>query len=213
AILVQHALSGIFSHDDSARFVDDGSADGNPAALALRIPQAGRGSAHRLDNVHKGLVHMLGLLDLMLGPAPVEAEHRDAPLVYGARIYVAVGVLVGNHLAAPGQSDTGPIPLADMLLQRLPIALMRPAGAVERSDLRHAESAADLDVIASREIFLLLIEQPPGHVDMHAADAVRIMPRQAFQRRNVAAEAVADRIGEVASDLSGGIRYSRRKSR
>src|SRR5439155_19918632 len=145
AILVQHALSGIFSHDDSARFVDDRSAYGNPAALALRIPQSGRGSAHRLDNVHKGLVHMVGLLDLMLGPAPVEAEHRDAPLIDGARIDVAVGVLVGNHLAAPGQPDTGPIPLADMLLQRLPIPLIRPAGAVKRSDLRHAQPAPDPD--------------------------------------------------------------------
>src|SRR5437016_3135975 len=98
AILVEDALSGIAPHDDRARFVDDRSADGNPAALALRIPQSGGGSTHRFDNIHEGLVHMPGLFDLMLGPAPMEAEHGDAPLVYSARIDLAVGVFVGDHL-------------------------------------------------------------------------------------------------------------------
>ena len=39
------------------------------------------------------------------------------------------------------------------------------------------ESAADFDMVAAREVELLVVE-PPRHVDVHAADAVLVVRRR-----------------------------------
>src|SRR5258708_3239571 len=73
----------------------------------------------------------------------------------------------------------------------------------ERSHAGHSKAAADFDVIAAREIFVLRIPKPPRNVDVHAAHAVGIVTRQAFQSWDVRAQRIADAIGEVAAHLSG----------
>ena len=103
-------------------------------------------------------------------PLEMETQHRDAPLIHRARIDLAVRIGVGNHLAAAGESHPGAVLSADLGFQRRAVAFS--LRAVEAADLRHVESAADLDVITAREILLLVVEQPPRHVDVHAADAV-----------------------------------------
>ena len=45
------------------------------------------------------------------------------------------------------------------------------------AQLWHVEAAADFDVVPAREVFLLVIHQPPRNVYVHAADAVAIVPR------------------------------------
>src|SRR5439155_25679788 len=72
---------------------------------------------------------------------------------------------------------------------------------------------AELDVIAARKVLLLLIEQPPGHVDVHPVDPIRVVARQSFERGNDAVDSVAHGVGEVASELSGGIREAVGESR
>ena len=151
----------------------------------------------------KVCAHVLRLFDLVLGPFEMEAEDGNAELIDLIRVDLAVGLLVGNHVAAAREADMRAILPADFVLERLSVTFMSLRDAVIAADLRHAEAAADLDVIAAREILVLLVEFPPGHINVHAADAVAVVARHAFERRNVPREAVAHRVGEVAPDLSG----------
>src|SRR5439155_999506 len=60
----------------------------------------------------------------------------------------------------------------------------------------HAEAAAQLDVIAARKAQRLVVT-PPRHVQMHAADAIGVVPRHVLQRRDESTDAGAGGIGEV----------------
>src|SRR5262249_5185488 len=145
-------------------------------------------------------------LQLVLAPAPMEAQHGNAVLIDRLRADLAVALLVRDHLAAAGESDARAVALADRVLERLAITFVLAAGAVEGADLRDAQSAADLDVIAARELLVLFVELPPGHVDVHAADAVGVVARQALERGDVPAQSVANGVSEIAADLSGRVR-------
>jgi len=101
---------------------------------------------------------MTRLLDLVLAPAPMEPQHRDTPLVYVPRVDVAVGLRVRDHFAASGETDGGSVSLADVLLERLAIALVCAAFPVEASNLRHTKSAGELNVITAGEILLLAVQ-------------------------------------------------------
>ena len=55
----------------------------------------------------------------------------------------------------------------------------------------HVPAAADLDVIAAREVELagvLLLVEPPGRVDVIAAGAVLVVRRQVLEQRDLAAQ-------------------------
>src|SRR5439155_16863305 len=109
--------------------------------------------------------------NFVIAEARMEAQHGNAPLIDDVRIDLAVRVVVRDHLAAAGEVHGCAVEAAVVVLQRLAVA----ADAVEALNAAHeAESgrrsfaAAELDVIAAREIQLLSIE-PPRHVEMRAA--------------------------------------------
>ena len=87
-------------------------------ALGLAI----HASAHRLDDVLESLLHMRGLARLMLGPAPVEAQYGNAPLVLYLWIELAVGLLVRDHLAAAVEADEGSVVASGVFLELLAVA-------------------------------------------------------------------------------------------
>ena len=59
-------------------------------------------------------------------------------------------------------------------------------------------------MVAAREVELAVVE-PPRHVDVHAARAVVVVRRQAFEDRDVALHAGAGGVGEVAADGAAGV--------
>ena len=83
--------------------------------------------------------------------------------VHGFGIDLAIAIAVGNHLAAAGEaarwcrSPRGSCPSA-------PCRSLRGGAHCPANDaeLRHAEAAADLDVIAAREILLLVAYSHQG---------------------------------------------------
>ena len=135
------------------------------------------------------------LVDLVVGPLPVEAQHRDAPLVDDARVDLAVAVLVRDHLAAPGEADRRAVEPAVVVLELLcrsrrprgrPISTPCTVDAAHEAGAGHAAAAADLDVVAAREVELLVVE-PPRHVEVRAADAVLVVRHVVHQLRDEAA--------------------------
>src|SRR5712664_4279292 len=93
-------------------------------------PVAPLGRGHRREYLapHLGderaerLLHVLRLLVLVVRPFPVEAQHRNAPLVHGARIEFAVRVVVGNHLAAAREPDRGAVIATVVVFELLAVA-------------------------------------------------------------------------------------------
>src|SRR5713226_3485329 len=103
--------------------------------------------------------------------------------------------------------------LADRVFELFAIALITGALSMEAADPRQAETAADLYVVAAREILILFVVQPPRHVDVHAADSVRVMTWQPFQRGNVAGQTVSGGIGQIATHHPGRVRQPVGKTR
>src|SRR5690606_36457166 len=62
----------------------------------------------------------------------------------------------------------------------------------------------DLDVVAAREVELGVV-QPPGHVDVGAADAVLVVRHLVDEAGDEPGHVHADRVGEVLSDRSAGV--------
>src|SRR5438128_5806667 len=99
----------------------------------------------------------------------MEAQDRDAPLVHDFGIDLAPAVAIGNHLTASREAQERSIQLPILLLE---------IGAISAAEvtLRPAEDtgtwhptmcSAELNVVAAREVELLLII-PPGHVQVSA---------------------------------------------
>src|SRR5215471_10588660 len=55
--------------------------------------------AKLVDNLSESVLHVLRLLDLVIGPFPVKAQHRNSVLVDNARVDLAIAIVVCNHLA------------------------------------------------------------------------------------------------------------------
>ena len=62
-------------------------------------------SAHGLDYGAKGRMHVAGLVQLVIRPAPVEFQSGDAPFVFLLGINRTVAIFIGNHLAATAKAD------------------------------------------------------------------------------------------------------------
>src|SRR5260370_29272042 len=126
----RHRGLGVVAHARAAELVDDGAARGDPVAPL--------GSGHRREHLapHLGderaerLLHVFHLLVLVVRPLPVEAEHRNAPLVHGVRIELAVGVVVWNHLAAAREPDRGAVIAAVAALLTMALSALRRRTAV-----------------------------------------------------------------------------------
>ena len=106
------------------------------------------------------------------------------------RIDLAVAVFARDLLAAPGRADERAVVAAILGLQLGAVsaaaALRIVVDAAAEAVAGHAVSAAQLDVIPAREAELLVVA-PPRHVEVHAADAVRVVARLVHQRRDEAA--------------------------
>ena len=144
----------------------------------------------------------------------MEPQNGDAVGVDHVRIEVAVGVVVRNHLATTGEAHGRAEVLAVIVFELLAV----PALAVEPLDAAHdpecgraAAAAAELDMVAAREIELLVID-PPGHVQMHAADAVLVVRDAIRQLRNVARHRQAGRVGQITPDDAARVRQAVRKT-
>src|SRR5437763_17191418 len=136
----------------------------------------------------------------------MEAQARDAPLVLDGRVDLAIGALVGDHLAAAVEADERPVIAAYVLLELHPVAAARePFHSRPGSIPRHPPAAAELDVIAARKGELagaLLAVEPPGNIRLIPVSGVLVEGRQALEQRNLAARAAADRIHEVTAHPS-----------
>jgi hypothetical protein len=133
----------------------------------------------------------------------VESKHGNSKPVADGRVYLAVTVIVGNHLAATLEVDRRAVVAAIVLLELHAVSaarriVMDPAHE-PRSGL--ANSAADFDVIPPGEIELAVVE-PPRHVDVHATGAVFIVSRVILHRRDVAGNSGASRICDILADRS-----------
>src|SRR5690348_5072912 len=102
------------------------AAAGNCFALRPGGTVLRHSAAHSLEDGLKGVVHMLRLLQLGLGPFVMETQSGDALLVDDIRADIALGSLVGNLFASSREMDVGAVIVADVILQVPPIALVTP---------------------------------------------------------------------------------------
>src|SRR5688572_33036770 len=139
---------------------------------------------------------MLHLIDLGVGPLPVEAKHRDSEAVDDIRIELAVRVVVRDHLAAPLEADRGAVVLPVVLFQ---LHSVSAAGRIavnpaHEARARLSHTTTYLDVVSARKIELLVVE-PPRHVDVHSACAILVVPGMILHRRDVAGYSATRRVG------------------
>src|SRR5580700_10398017 len=130
---------------------------------------------------------MCRLAQLVLGPAPVETKHRDPPLVFDARINLAIGEIIGDHFATPIEIDEGSVIAANVLLELYPVAAAgQPFDSGRSSVARHALTAAEFDVVAASEAQLtgeLIPVQPPWNIQLVAICGVFVKRRQTLEQR------------------------------
>ncbi len=98
-----------------ADFVDDLAAARNTPVVLFAVAVRDH-TAHGLDDLFEGLLHVLGLQDLILAPFEVEPQNRNAPLIDNLRIDLAIAVFVRNHFAAAREVDLAAVELAQILL-------------------------------------------------------------------------------------------------
>ncbi len=113
---------------------------------------------------------MLGLLDLVLAPGVVEAQHRDAVLIHHVGVDLAVITLQGNAFPAPGEAHVGAVEAPVVIFQGGPVAAgglhlavlagvaaVHPLYAEAEAVGGHAHAAAVLDVVAAGKVQLLVL--------------------------------------------------------
>src|SRR3954447_20942990 len=187
AVAVQHRRLRVLAHLYRAGLVDNRASRRDRPFRPLPPPH--HRPAHGLDNRRERVLHVLHLLDLVLRPFEVEPQHRNSPRVRLRGVDFAPRVLIRDHLAAAREVHECAVLLPQLLLQRLPVPLVARALSGKRPELRQREPASELDVIPAREVLLLVVVQPPRDVQMHAADAVAVVPRHTRERRNEARHA------------------------
>src|SRR5207248_6157529 len=98
-----------------------------------------------------------------------------APFVDDVGVHFAVTVLVGNHFATTGEPDVRAVVATVVVLELLAVsASLLTLDPATEPGLGEPGAAPHLDVVAPREIQLLVVE-PPGHVHVHPAHAVVIV--------------------------------------
>src|SRR5205814_6298950 len=155
----------------------------------------------------ESLLHVANLVVLIVRPLPVKAEYGDAVFVLDRRIQLAIALVVRNHLAAAGEVDVRPVESAIFFLQRLSVT---PAAgialdAAHETIARRVESAANLDMVATREIELLVVN-PPRHVDVVSPDAVLVVRNVIHHLRNESADVCAGGVSQVLADDAARVR-------
>ena len=129
---LRHRLARVAAHDRAADLVDDRPPRRD--RLARRRSAPGRAPRPPIASMisRERLLHVRGLARLVLRPLPVEAQHRDAPLVLHLGIELAVGVLVRDHLAAAGELDERAVVAARVFLELAAVAAARRAARCRR---------------------------------------------------------------------------------
>lgn len=197
---VAHGVFGGGSHAGGAGFVDDF------ARIVDGLNGGARGgrAAHFGEDSGEGFLHVLDLIELVVGPFPVESENGDAPLVETVGIDFAVAVFVGNHFTAISGTEGGTIVAAGTAHEIL--AIGGGGCGIEDAECAHAghlAGVAKLDVVSAREVeFVVFPVIPPWSVDMVAARAVFVVGGEAFESGNVGTEVAAYGIDEVFSNMA-----------
>src|SRR3989449_7768160 len=115
----------IAPHARPAQLVDDGAPRRDPVAPLGRGHRGEHLAPQLGDERPERLLHVLHLLVLVVRPLPVEAQHRYAPLVHGARVELAIRVVVRDHLAAAREADRGAVIAAVVVFELLAVAAAR----------------------------------------------------------------------------------------
>src|SRR5690348_15295083 len=151
------------------------------------------GSARGFDQVPERLLHVPGLQQLVIAPFEMEAQNGNSPLIDDIGVDFAIAVLIGDHFTSAREVNFASVELAEIALEFDTVAASEPAFGVasEHTRLGLRAPAADLNVIAASKgqlsCFLLLVE-PPGHIEMHAADTVLISRRKVLQNGKESAD-------------------------
>src|SRR5256712_462960 len=124
---VRHGGLRVVPHARAAQLVDDDAAGGDAVPLFGARHRRERLTPHVRDEPPEGLLHVLDLLVLVVGPLPVEPQNGDAPPVHRVRVDLAVGVVVWDHLAAAREADRGAV-VAALVIPRASAAVC-PRGA------------------------------------------------------------------------------------
>src|ERR1700674_2658644 len=142
----------------------------------------------------------------------METKHRNSPLVLDLRINLTIGPIIGDHLPATIEPDERSVITANVLLELRPIAATRqPFKAGPGSVPGHPLTAAEFDVVAASELKLagmLVLIEPPGNIQLVPIGGVLVERRQVLEQGNLPAQAAADRIHQISSNLATGIRQS-----
>src|SRR5450759_351771 len=165
AVRIKHGLRRIGAHANRSQLVDDGAACRDAVALGLIGHLVGHLPAHVLHERAKSLLHVANLVVLVVGPLPMEAEHGNSVLVLHDRIELSIALVVRNHLPPTGEVDACAIVAAVVFLEGLaiPAARGRALDSAPESVAGRIQPATDFDVVAAREIELLVVD-PPRHV-------------------------------------------------
>src|SRR5260221_9950178 len=109
------------SHSRSAELVNDLAAGRDVVVLLLGRHRIENGSAHLGDERAESLLHVANLIQLVIRPFPVEAQHGNSKSIDNVRIDLAIRVVVRNHLAASRESDRRAVVSAVIVLELFPI--------------------------------------------------------------------------------------------
>src|SRR5262249_44660329 len=168
-------------------FMNNAAAVQEAVQLIPRRHCVQRRPSQLVDNLAEGVLHVLRLLDLVIRPFPVKAQHRNSISVDDARVDLAIAIVVCNHLAAAGEAHDRAPKFPVIAFESFSVA----AYAVVALDIAHeseggggATSTTQLDVVSAREVELLVI-QPPWHVEMHTANTVFVVRHTVGHFRNV----------------------------
>src|SRR5438093_958070 len=211
AELVQDGSLRVVAHGGGPDLVDDLAALLDPPVFQGKLGTPDL-SAHRLDELPEGLLHVPGLEDLGFGPLPMEPQDGDPPLVHHVGVDLAVAVVVGDHLAAAREADEGAVHLAVLLLEVRSIAAAHDAvGAGEDAGAGHSAPAPHLDVIPAWERHLLLVV-PPRHVEVHPADAVLVVGGPFHEGREEPPHADAHGVHQIFAHEAARVREAVREA-
>src|SRR5277367_6519213 len=103
AVFVERGSTRIVPHPHGAKFVDDLTPNADAIAFHRLGFGPGYGSPHGFQYGGKGLMHVLGLLQLVIGPFEVEAQNRNTELVDYGRVDLAISIRVRDMLTASSQ--------------------------------------------------------------------------------------------------------------
>src|SRR5439155_24706860 len=84
--------------------------------------------------------------------------------------------------------------------------------ATHEAVARRIEPATDLDVVAAREVELLVVE-PPGHVEVHAADTILVVRDVIDHRGDEPRDVRSGGVGDVLADHAAGVGEALREER